>query len=221
MSMVSSDPAVAGAHRLRRRSAGAWIAVLALAMTLNASAVAADETETEDTPGPSGGGSSTGHVGVLECHTIAGSGYTILIHSSVDIVCLLRRAEGVEHYHGEMGIALGLDFHWDRRETIRFGVVGLARDPDIGRYALAGTYAGGKASVALNYGVGAEALIGGSESGIALQPLGISTSEGYGVAAGFSYLVLRPGRDDDPASARRPPSALPGPPLSKPNLAPS
>jgi Protein of unknown function (DUF992) len=200
------------------------MAAVALALSLSASGVAADETETEDTPGPSGGGTSTGHAGVLECHTVPGSGYTILIHSSVDIVCLLRRPQGVEQYHGEMGIALGLDLQSSRDETIRFGVVGLARDPEIGSYALAGTYAGAKASVALSYGVGAEALIGGSQKGIALQPLGISTSEGYGLAAGLAYLVLRPGHDDDPASARKPPSpprSIPGPPRPRPNPAPA
>jgi hypothetical protein len=140
------------------------------------------------------GGKQTGggQLGILECRTVPGSGYSVLIHSSVDVSCLFQKPDAAERYKGEMGIGLGVDLRWNRRETIRFAVVGLAADTRAGKHALAGKYAGGKASVSIGYGLGADALIGGGEKGIALQPLGIENTEGFGVAAGLGYLILRP-----------------------------
>jgi hypothetical protein len=60
--------------------------------------------------------------------------------------------------------------------------------------SLAGSYAGGTASATVGVGVGANALIGGSNNTIALQPLSIEGSTGLNVAAGIGALTLAPAR---------------------------
>ena len=58
------------------------------------------------------------------------------------------------------------------------------------RGALAGTYVGASADVAVGVGLGANALVGGSHRSIALQPLSVEENTGIGVAAGVSRLRL-------------------------------
>jgi hypothetical protein len=58
--------------------------------------------------------------------------------------------------------------------------------------SLAGTYAGGTASVTVGFGLGANGLVGGSFNSIVLQPLSIETNQGLNVAAGVASLTLEP-----------------------------
>ncbi len=58
------------------------------------------------------------------------------------------------------------------------------------RGALAGTYVGATADVALGGGVGANALIGGSHRSIALQPLSVEATAGVDLTAGVTRLRL-------------------------------
>ena len=57
--------------------------------------------------------------------------------------------------------------------------------------SLAGNYAGATASAAVGAGLGANALIGGSNQQIALQPLSIEGQTGLNVAAGIASMALR------------------------------
>jgi hypothetical protein len=59
---------------------------------------------------------------------------------------------------------------------------------------LAGNYAGVQGSATIGVGVGGNALIGGSNNTIALQPLSLQGQVGLSVAAGLESLELRPGR---------------------------
>jgi hypothetical protein len=59
---------------------------------------------------------------------------------------------------------------------------------------LAGDYAGAQGSATLGVGVGGNALIGGSDNTIALQPLSVQGQVGINIAAGLASLELRPGR---------------------------
>jgi hypothetical protein len=58
---------------------------------------------------------------------------------------------------------------------------------------LAGDYFGASGQVTVAAGLGANALIGGSNSTVALQPLSVSTSVGLNFALGVAELRLRPG----------------------------
>ena len=59
---------------------------------------------------------------------------------------------------------------------------------------LSGNYAGAQGSASVGVGVGGNALIGGSNNSIALQPLSVQGQVGLNVAAGLESLELRPGR---------------------------
>jgi hypothetical protein len=56
---------------------------------------------------------------------------------------------------------------------------------------LAGSYAGASAEATAVVGVGANALIGGSNHTVALQPLSITGQTGLSLAAGVASLELR------------------------------
>ena len=57
---------------------------------------------------------------------------------------------------------------------------------------LSGTYAGAQAEATVGAGVGANALIGGSNHSVALQPLSVQGQTGLNVAAGVASLSLYP-----------------------------
>jgi hypothetical protein len=59
--------------------------------------------------------------------------------------------------------------------------------------ALAGTYSGATAEATVVVGLGANALIGGSNRTVALQPLSVTGQTGLNLAAGVASLELRSG----------------------------
>ena len=67
----------------------------------------------------------------------------------------------------------------------------LAPSVTIPANALAGTYGGVSAEATVGLGVGANALIGGSENSIALQPVSVQAQQGVNVAVGVAALTLR------------------------------
>ena len=133
-------------------------------------------------------------IGVLTCNSVEGTRRNLLIHSTVDVRCVFKTAEGEESYTGETGIGLGVDLNWNRTETTHFVVLGGTSDARPGAHSLAGTYVGGKVSVTVGVGAGAGALVGGGAKNISLQPLALEGSTGLGVAGGLGYLILKPGR---------------------------
>jgi hypothetical protein len=64
----------------------------------------------------------------------------------------------------------------------------------VGPGDLAGTYGGVAASATVGVGLGANALVGGSNNTIALQPVSLQGQTGLSVAAGIAGLELRPAR---------------------------
>ena len=136
------------------------------------------------------GDESGAEVGVLTCNTVPGSRLNLLVHSSADIECVFKDADGtVEHYKGETGIGVGIDLHVAQDETVIFTVIASHFQP--GTHQLAGGYAGAKAGVTAGLGAGAALLVGGSDDSIGLKPA-VSHSEGLGLAAGLGYLSLEP-----------------------------
>ena len=79
-----------------------------------------------------------------------------------------------------------------RKSALAWGV--FAPVARLGPGDLAGDYAGVQGSAAVGVGVGGNALIGGSNNTIALQPLSLQGQVGLSVAAGLESLELRPGR---------------------------
>ena len=59
------------------------------------------------------------------------------------------------------------------------------------RHALAGNYVGGSANASLVVGAGANALVGGSNRSVALQPLSVEGRVGANLALGVANLTLQ------------------------------
>lgn len=60
--------------------------------------------------------------------------------------------------------------------------------------ALAGVYEGATAEATVALGLGANALLGGSNRTVALQPLSVTGQQGLNLAVGVASLELRPSR---------------------------
>jgi hypothetical protein len=127
--------------------------------------------------------------GTLSCDVSGGIG--LIIASKKSMTC---RFEPVapgwvpEAYTGSIG-KLGIDLGATTGAQMVWAVF-AAGSPAPG--ALAGDYAGATAEATLAIGLGANVLVGGSHSSIALQPLSITGQTGLNVAAGVAVLKLRP-----------------------------
>jgi hypothetical protein len=132
-------------------------------------------------------------IGVMTCETVPHTGFTLLIHSTVNIKCRFESTDGsgVEHYMGETGISLGVDLSSNIKKQLVYTV--FAADFKSGSYKLAGKYAGVGASASIGAGVGAQVLVGGNNDSISLQPV-IEGNTGVGVSAGITYLYIQPER---------------------------
>jgi hypothetical protein len=104
--------------------------------------------------------------------------------------CMFVPAAGgpVHHYRASAG-RIGVDFGVTQEGWLDWGVWAPTRV--IYRKDLVGTYAGASAGAAVGLGLGANALLGGSNNTIALQPLSGEGSVGLSVALGVTALSLR------------------------------
>ena len=129
-------------------------------------------------------------VGLLRCEVSAGLGF--IITSSKEIACSFMTPGGHrEHYYGRIQ-KFGLDIGATNRGVLIWDVFAPVEGPP--RYGLAGNYGGVDASATIGIGLGANALIGGSNRAFALQPLSVQGQTGLALAAGVESLTLRPGR---------------------------
>jgi hypothetical protein len=128
-------------------------------------------------------------VGVLRCTVAGGAGY--IVGSSKAMTCEFRRRGAPEFYTGRI-TKIGLDVGVTRRTEIAWAV--LAPTANIPPASIAGRYAGLSAEATAGYGVGANALIGGSRRSVILQPLSVQGQTGLNIAAGVAGLTLRAGR---------------------------
>ena len=131
-------------------------------------------------------------LGVLSCKSVVGSRLNLVIRSTVDVKCEMKYSGGeVERYKGETGIALGLDLSFKDNEEIAFTVIS-ASEVKVGSYPVTGKYIGAKATVSAGIGLGAAALIGGSNDNFGLNPLALETNQGVGVAADIGFIYIEP-----------------------------
>ena len=126
-------------------------------------------------------------VGVLQCR---GQSMAFVVGSITKLECVFRPNVGrPQPYYGTIRRA-GLDIGWNQSTVIHWAV--YAPTYRLGPAALAGGYAGGSANVTFGVGVGANALFGGSNATISLQPVSVQGQTGLGAAAGVSALELVP-----------------------------
>jgi len=148
-----------------------------LAGSLGAAAIAAAPQALADSPRVK--------VGTLTCDEHHGWG--LLLGSSRHVDCVFSNGDRVEHYDGSMN-KLGVDVGYKGGAKIVWAVIAPSDHPDRG--ALEGHYVGATASATVGVGLGANALIGGFDRSIALQPLSIEGNDGLDVAGGVGELTL-------------------------------
>jgi hypothetical protein len=125
--------------------------------------------------------------GVLSCRTAPTIG--LIVGSRQTMTCEFKSDRGViEHYSGVMS-RVGLDLGVTAGGQMAWAVLQSAEMP--ARGGLAGTYVGGSGDISVGIGVGANALIGGSNKAVALQPLSIEGQVGLNLALGIANLQLR------------------------------
>jgi hypothetical protein len=128
-------------------------------------------------------------VGELRCEVSGGLG--LIITSSKELECRFHSARGGEEaYHGRIN-KFGLDIGGTDRGILVWDV--FAPTEGALHHALAGNYEGVGASATVGVGLGANALIGGSNREVSLQPLSVQAQTGLDLAAGVSSITLRPG----------------------------
>lgn len=153
-----------------KAGAAAWLAVVLLAV-------------------PAGAQSAL-RVGVLDCRSDGAT--TFIIGSVHEFACLYRSEEGRTYPYRGVIRRMGLDLGVISDAGLSWVVFAPMRT--IGPADLAGNYAGVSAAAAVGVGAGANALVGGSNNTIALQPLSVQGQTGFNVAVGVAELELRYGR---------------------------
>jgi hypothetical protein len=151
----------------------------ALGATLGAAAIAMASLT------PAGAQEGRLRLGSLECSISSSIG--MIIGSQRNVNCLFKVEGGPpEAYVGVM-TRVGLDIGITNGGAIIWTVFAGSN-----RYVgmLTGTYVGASAEATVAAGLGANALIGGSNRTVALQPLSIQGQTGLNVAAGISSLEL-------------------------------
>jgi hypothetical protein len=127
-------------------------------------------------------------VGVLNCNVAGGAGF--VFGSSKQLDCVFESGQRRERYHGVIN-KFGLDLGVTSNSVIAWAV--LASTDKVGPGSLAGTYGGVSGEASVGVGLGANALLGGSNRSIGLQPLSVGAQQGLNVAVGIAALELRPG----------------------------
>ena len=131
-------------------------------------------------------GQSRVEVGMLTCTASGSTGF--IVGSTREIRCRFNRQGKDEFYSGTIN-KFGLDIGTTKQAQIAWAV--LAPTANLPRRSLVGSYGGVSAEATVGVGVGANALIGGSDKSIVLQPLSVQSQEGLNIAAGVTSLQLR------------------------------
>jgi hypothetical protein len=124
--------------------------------------------------------------GVLEC--LSNPTFGAIVGSVRTMNCVFKPRQGAEQYYSGTRARVGIDLGVQAGAAILWGVFAPTRQ--LGPGELQGTYAGVSADAAAGLGVGANALIGGSNNTITLQPLSIEGQVGVSAALGLSALTL-------------------------------
>nr|WP_306264194.1 DUF992 domain-containing protein [Pararhizobium sp. IMCC3301] len=126
-------------------------------------------------------------LGVLECTVDGGIG--LLVGSSKKVNCTFAQSNGaVDAYSGKIS-KLGLDLGVTGKSYIKW-VVFTPAGTELADHPLSGRYVGVSTGATLGIGLGANALVGGNDKQIGLQPLSVEGQTGLNVALAVSTLTL-------------------------------
>ncbi len=125
--------------------------------------------------------------GILECRGIS---QQYVITSLTNLQCVFRAHNGARHSRYVASIRrVGLDIGVNQSTTLGWAVYAPTRTPGPG--SLSGVYVGGSANATLGIGAGVNALFGGSDNTISLQPVSFQGQTGIGAVGGISALQLQ------------------------------
>jgi hypothetical protein len=127
-------------------------------------------------------------IGVLNCNVQGGASFVFGSSRNLDCVYTPADKGRKERYVGEID-RWGIDIGYQTDGKMVWAVFAPSKDVRPG--ALSGGYGGISATVAAGYGISANALVGGFEDSIALQPLSVEGVKGTNIAAGIAGLGLR------------------------------
>lgn len=146
--------------------------------------------ESDNAPKPD---ASRVEVGVLDCVVEGGSGF--IFGSTKDVSCTYTPADNgpKETYFGAIQ-KYGIDIGKTDVTYMTWGVFAPTAD-EFRPGALVGDYYGVSAEATAGAGVGANALIGGSNETISLQPISVTGQTGLNFALAVSELELRSSAD--------------------------
>jgi hypothetical protein len=157
---------------LRLRAAAAGVALLG-------AAAAAVSPVLADTPKIA--------VGTLTCKGHGGVG--LIFGSKENMRCFFQTAVGGRSYPYNATITqVGIDIGFTGESTLVWTVLGSTTD--IAANALEGSYGGVTAGATVGIGASANALVGGSNQSIVLQPLSVEGQTGLNLSAGVAGLQL-------------------------------
>jgi hypothetical protein len=124
-------------------------------------------------------------VGNLNCSLSSSIG--LVLGSQRNVACILHTDNVPDETYGGTLTRVGLDIGATSGGKIVWAVFAGTN-----RFAgmLNGTYVGASGEASIGAGLGANVLVGGSNSSVALQPLSIQGQTGLNIAAGVSKLYL-------------------------------
>jgi len=163
------------------------IIALGLAVALATGAPSARAQAPAAAPASGGSGGAAVRAGYLTCHVAAGWGF--IFGSSRKLQCAYALQPGYTEYYTGSITKFGADIGYLQSGVIMWAV--LAPTTNLGQGALAGHYGGATASAAVGVGAGANVLVGGFNSSVALQPVSIEGQNGLNVAAGVAQMTLK------------------------------
>ena len=124
--------------------------------------------------------------GMLRCSVGAGTGY--VVGSRRNVACTYYNPYGEREVYDGVIATTGLDVGYTSIGSLGWAVVAPTRNL---RGALQGNYIGGGGQATVAVGAGGNAMIGGFENSINLQPFSVSGQEGLNAQLGFTGLTLR------------------------------
>lgn len=126
-------------------------------------------------------------VGTLTCNAAGSVGF--IFGSTNQLACTFSAPGRTEHYSGQIS-KFGVDIGFTQGGVLVWTV--FAPTAQIGPGSLAGTYGGATAGATVGVGGAVNALIGGSNNTISLQPVSFQGNTGLNVAAGIASMTLQP-----------------------------
>ncbi|MHA7777118.1 DUF992 domain-containing protein [Roseibium sp. M-1] len=131
--------------------------------------------------------SPTVEIGKVSC--LVEGEHSFIVGSTATLGCSFSPVDGgaVENYKGTVR-DYGLDIGSTKQATLVWGVLAPSANRKPG--LLAGTYAGLTAGASVGAGIKANALVGGFDRSIALNPFSLESQTGTNLTLGVSKLTL-------------------------------